>query len=104
MYHPSLPLPRRGHALLRGGRWHLSRSRSRVLWTLATTSEIADLFSNATLQGEIEKFLRLASDAVDGIDGLMVCDERSADVAVVISRRSDRGQSCAWDWMVTSQR
>ncbi|MCB9560278.1 MAG: hypothetical protein H6708_07700 [Kofleriaceae bacterium] len=99
---PRLGTVRAGHALLRGGRWHLARPQSRALWTSATTAELADLFRDARLRRRLEDFLRLAASVVDDVGALLVFDADSVHLAVSISLRADPAAGCTWTWIARS--
>lgn len=95
--------PVQAHSLLRGGRWHLARARSRALWTSATTCEVGALVSSTVLRQRVEDFLRRASAVLEDLNTLMVLDEECSNVAVVVTLPSAPGSKCTWDWVVGSR-
>jgi hypothetical protein len=90
------------HNLLRGGRWHLARPRSRALWTSATDGEIQDLLDDPKLRAELEELLRRAAGAVDDVESLLVFDDRNVDLLLVIAIVSAADRRCTWQWIARS--
>ncbi len=93
---------RPGDSLLRGGRWHLARPHSRALWTSASPPELAQLFSDRRLRRRLEDLLRVASAVLAEIDTLLVFDQASVELAVVIDQPRDGGDGYRWRWIAAS--
>jgi hypothetical protein len=89
------------HPLLRGGRWHLARPRSRALWTSVTPSELGDLFTDARLRQKLEHLLVLAASVID-VDTLLIFDRDNVKLECAVSMRNGPNQPCAWSWILQS--